>query len=122
MLTARQLRLGGGVELAAELSKGGHFTVLRQIQTQASGNLLHGAGLCRAPDAGDGQPNVDRRSHTRIEQIGFQINLPVGNRNHIGRNISRDVTRLRFNDRQRRERSGTELIAEFGSPLKQTRV
>ena len=30
--TARQLRLRGGVEFTAELRKGRHFTVLRQIQ------------------------------------------------------------------------------------------
>ena len=48
---ARKLRLRGLVELAAELRKRGHFAVLREVQAQRTGHLLHGLDLGRTTDA-----------------------------------------------------------------------
>ena len=102
-LTAGELCLRGRVELAAELGKGRHLAILRQIQTQTPGHLLHAADLRVASDTRHRQTDVDGRTHTRIEQVRLKVDLPIGNRDDIGRNIGRHVARLGLDDRQRRE-------------------
>ena len=50
-------------------------------------------------------------AHALIEQIGFQINLAVRDRNHVRRNVGRNVARLRLDDRQRGERTVAVFFA-----------
>src|SRR5450432_726854 len=45
---ARQLLLGGLVEIGAELREGRQLAILRQLQPQLAGDLLHGRDLGRA--------------------------------------------------------------------------
>ena len=49
------------------------------------------AGTCRvAANAGNGNAHVHRRTLAGEEQVGLQVNLPVGNRDHVRRNVGRD--------------------------------
>ena len=121
-LAARQLRLGSGVEFATELREGRHFTVLRQVETQPPGHLFHGPCLGCAADARHRQADVDRRAHAGVEQIGFEIDLAVGNGNDVGRDIGRHVTGLGFDDRQRRQGTAAVVVAELGGAFQQAGV
>jgi hypothetical protein len=54
-----------------------------------------------AAHAADGKTHVDGRTNIRVKQIGQQEDLAVGDGNHVGRNVSGNVARLRFDNRQR---------------------
>ena len=73
-------------------------------------------------DARNGQADGHGGTHALIEQIRFQINLPVGNRNHVRRDVSRNVAGLRFDDRQRRERAVAVFFADTRAAFQQAAV
>ena len=58
---AGQLLLGGLVEVGAELGEGGQLAVLRQLEAQRAGHLLHGLDLGGAADAADRDADVHGR-------------------------------------------------------------
>src|SRR5690606_21346 len=60
---------------------------------------------------------VDGRTHTRVEQVGFQEDLAVGDRDHVGGHESRHVACLGFDDRQRGQRAGLALDGAVGELL-----
>ena len=99
-LAAFQLGAGGGVQIGSELGEGGQLTILRQCQSHTAAELLDGLGLGRAADAGHRDASVHGGANTGIEQIGFEEDLAVGDRDHVGRHEGRDVTGLGFDDRQ----------------------
>ncbi len=100
-LAAGELALRHLVELiGAKLGEGRELAVLRHIETQRTGHLPHGLDLRVAADAADGNTDVDRGAYARVEEVRFEINLAVGDRNHIRRNVGGDVAGLRFDDRQ----------------------
>ena len=57
-----------------------------------------------------------------VEQVGFEEDLAVGNRNHVGRNVRRNVARLRFDERQSGERTGAMFVVQLGGALQQAAV
>ena len=122
-LASRELRLRGLVELiGAELGERREFAVLRKVEPQRPGHLPHGFDLRVAADAAHRKTHVDRGPDAAVEQVGFEINLPVGNGNHVGRNVGRDVARLRLDDGQRGERARAQLVVQLRGALQQTRV
>src|SRR5215510_10823419 len=78
-LTARELRLRSLVEIRTELSEGLQFSELSKIKSQRSRHLFHRFDLSGTTHARNAVANVDTRSNTRIEQIGFQKDLSVCN-------------------------------------------
>src|SRR5581483_1574307 len=72
--------------------------------------------------AADGQANVDRGAHARVEQVGFKIDLAIGNRDDVGRNVRRYVSGLGLDDRQCGKRAGAFFVAQLGGALQQARV
>jgi hypothetical protein len=52
-----------------------------------SGHLLYGLELRRRANARNRDADVDRWPHTLMEQIGFQKDLSVGNRDNVGRDV-----------------------------------
>src|SRR5690606_11631241 len=50
-------------------------------------------------------------THACVKQVGFQEYLPVGNGNHVGGDISRNIARLSFNDGQGGKRTATFYFA-----------
>src|SRR3974390_723678 len=85
--TAIQQALRRGVEIAAELRERRHFAVLRQLALDLAGDLLHRLGLRRGSAPRPRQTDVHRRPDALEEQVGFQEDLAVGDRNDVGRNV-----------------------------------
>src|SRR6185437_11108757 len=119
-LPAIELLLCGFVEIGAELRKCRKLAVLGQFEFHRAGNLAHGFDLRRAADTADRNSNVYRRTHARVEQIGLEKYLAVGDGNNIRGNIRGDVAGLGFDDGQRCERTSAELIGKLGRALEQT--
>ena len=65
---------------------------------------------------------VDGRPHAGEEQVGLQVDLSVGDRNHVGRNVRRDFAFQRLDDRQGGHRTAAQLVAELGRPFQQPAV
>ena len=57
----------------------------------------------------------------RVEQIGFEENLAVGDGNDVGGNVGRNVARLGFDERQRGERTAADFLVQLGGALQQAR-
>src|SRR5438093_7089952 len=93
-LAARQLHLRGLVEVGAELREGGQLAILREVQAQLAGHLAHGLDLRRAADPRDREADVDGRPDATIEEVGLEIDLAVGDRDDVGRDVGRHVAEL----------------------------
>ena len=85
-------------------------------------DLFHGLGLGSRSDTRYRQTDVNSGTNTLVEQLSFQENLSVSDRNHIGGNIGRYVTSLGLNDGQSGQGSTTLGIAHLGSSLQKTGV
>ena len=81
------------------------LAVLREVEAQTAGDLLHRLDLRRATDARHRDADVDRRAHAGEEQVGLEEDLAVGDRDDVRRDVRRDVAGLRLDDRQRGERA-----------------
>src|ERR1700730_18049090 len=86
-LSSVELILCDLVQIAAELRKRSQLTILRKVELQGSRHLAHSLDLRAATDAAYGKADVHCRSNTGIEQVAFQVNLPIGDGNHVGRNV-----------------------------------
>src|SRR3954447_5661805 len=75
-----------------------------------------------AARAGHRDAHVDRRPHTGVEQTGLEKDLPVGDRDDVGRDVGRHVVALGLNQGQARHRAGTEFLGELRAALQQTGV
>jgi hypothetical protein len=117
-----QLRLRGGVELGAELGERLELAELGEVEPQRAGDLLHGLDLGVAADPGHRDADVDGGPDARLEQVVLQVDLAVGDRDHVGRDVGRDVAGLGLDDRQRGERAAAELVGQLGGPLEQAAV
>ena len=95
---------------------------LGQFQLELAGDRLHRLGLRFAADAAHRVADVHRRPNARVEQVGLQEYLAVGNRDNICRDVRGDVARLSLDDRKRGERAGALRVRELGRPLQQARV
>ena len=115
------MRLRGFIELVrAELRKRRQVAILRHVQAKRASYLAHRFDLRVAAYTADGNSHVNCRADARVKKIRFQINLPVGNGNDVGRNVSGNVSSLRFNYRQRSQRPRTKFIVELRGPFQQT--
>ncbi len=93
-------RLGDGIEVGSELGKRREFTVLSLVEFQRTCHLLHCLRLRVTTHTAHGDADVDGRSYTRVEEVGLEEYLAVGNGNHIGWDIGRDVASLSLDNRQ----------------------
>src|SRR5271166_3579774 len=118
--SAGELSLGGLVQITAKLRERSQFAILSEIKTQRAGNLPHGLDLRVSADSANRKSDVYRGTHARVEQVGFEIDLAIRNRDDVGRNVRRDVASLGLDDRQRRQRTAAEFVAELGRAFQQT--
>src|SRR3954462_13393922 len=72
---AIELALRGGVEVRRERRECLELAVLREVETQAPGDLPHRLDLCRAANARHRDTDVDGGPHACEEEIGFEENL-----------------------------------------------
>ncbi len=121
-LTAVELVLRYLVEIAAKLREGGEFAVLREIELQGSGHLPHRLDLRGAANAANGEADVHSWTHAGVEEIGFKVDLTVGDRNDVGRDVCRHVACLGLDDRQRGEGAAAVFVVHLGRALEQPRV
>jgi len=120
--TAIEQLLRRRVKVRTELSERRHFAVLRKLELDRARNLLHRLGLSSRTNAAHRQTNVNRGADALEEQVGFKEDLAVGDRNHVGRNIGRNVASLRFDDRQCRQRTTAIGVGHLRGTLKQAAV
>ncbi len=102
---AGQLLLRRLVQLGAELRERLQGAELGQVQAETARHLLHGLDLRVASHAGDRDADVDRGTHAGEEELGLQVDLAVGDRDDVGRDVGRHVAALGLDDRERRERA-----------------
>ena len=112
----------GLIELRAELRERLEVAVLRQVEPQPPRHLLHRLDLGGRADAADREPDVHGRADAAIEQLGLEEDLAVGDRDDVGRDVGRDVPRLRLDHRERGQRAAPELVGELAGALEQPRV
>jgi len=74
-----ELLAGGGVQVGAELRESRQVTILSVVELEATSNLAHRPDLGRRAYARYGKTDVDRRPNARIEQVGFEVDLAIGN-------------------------------------------
>ena len=120
--SALQLCKRRGVQLRAELGKCRQLAELSQVEAERAGDLPHGRYLGGATDPGDRDAGVEGGADALEEQIGEQIALPVGDRDDVGRDVSRDVVGLGLDHREPGERAATELVGELGATLEEPAV
>ena len=114
--------LRGSIEVRTELREGGHFAILGELELDRARHLLHRLGLGGGADARHRQTDVDRRADAREEQVGFEEDLAVGNRDHVGRDVGRHVACLRFDDRECCQRAAAIGVVHLRRALEETRV
>src|SRR6478752_5594885 len=106
----RELGTRRGVEVGGEHRERLERAVLGEVQLEAAGDRLHRLDLRCDSDAGHRDTHVDRRADVGVEQVGLQVDLAVGDRDDVGRDVRRDVTRLGLDDRQAGHRAVAELV------------
>src|SRR5690606_10739667 len=75
---ALELTARGGVEVGRERREGFEFAVLREVEADAAGDLLHRFRLRGTTDARDRDADVHGRTNTGVEQVGLKEDLAVG--------------------------------------------
>ena len=113
-LTTFQLATSRIIQVGSELRERGELTILSERQAHATAKLLDDTCLRSTTHARHRQTSVDSRTDVCVEKVGLQEDLTVGDGDHVGRNERRDVTSLRFNDRQRRQRTGLAFHFAIG--------
>ena len=114
--------LGGSVEVGAELGESLELAEARQIEAETTGNLLHRLRLGGTTDARHRDADVHGRTLAGEEEIGLEVDLAVGDRDHVGGDVRRNFPFERLDDRQRRQRTTAELAGELRRPLEETAV
>ncbi len=109
-LAAIELGFGCLVEVAGKLGERREFAILREAQAQRAGDFLHRLGLGVAADAADRETDRYSGTDARVEEVGFEINLPVGDRDDVRRDVRRVIAFLRLDDRQRGQRAAAFRI------------
>ncbi len=114
---ALELLAGRFVQVGSKLRERSQFAILGQVGTNTARELLDDLGLRRTTHPRHRNTRVDGGTHTGVEQIGFEEDLAVGNRNHIGRHEGGHVASLGFDDGQGGERTRLALDRAVGELL-----
>src|SRR5690606_20697073 len=99
--------LSSRIKVRPEFGKSFQLTELCLVQFQGTSYFLHRFDLCVTTHSGYGDTHVDCRTDTGVEEVSLQEDLTVRDGDHVGRNISRNVTCLSFDDRKRSKGSTT---------------
>ena len=121
-VAAVELGLGGFVEFGAELGEGFKFTERRKVQTQTASDLFHGLRLSVATHTTNGDTHVNGGPNPFPEEVWFEIDLAVGDRNHVGRNVGGNFAFESLDDGQRGHGSAAEFLVELHGAFEQSAV
>src|SRR5262245_29630047 len=83
----------------------------------AAGDLSHGLDLSVAADTRHRNADVDGGTHARVEEVTLEEDLAVGDRDDVGRDVSRDVAGLGLDERQRGERATLLVVGQLAGAL-----
>src|SRR6266545_3429165 len=117
-----QLRAGGLIQVGGEGGERLQLAELRQVEPEPAGDPAHGLDLRVAADPGHRDAHVDGRADARVEQVGLQEDLAVGDGDDVGRDVGRDVVGLGLDERQAGHRAAAQLVGELRAPLQQAGV
>src|SRR5439155_13549036 len=106
----------------SELREGGQLPELGEIEAKAPSHLTHGAGLGGAAHARDRDADVHSGPDAGVEQVRFQVDLSIGDRDNVGWDVTGYVVGLGFDDRQCCEGAAALFVAQASGPLEQARV
>src|SRR5207244_672344 len=106
----------------AELREGGQLAVLRQLEAQGPGDLLHGLDLRVPAHAGDRDADVDGRPLARVEQVRLEEDLAVGDGDDVGGDVRGDVARLGLDDGKGGQAAAPALPGHLRRALEQAAV
>mmetsp|Transcript_25632 Transcript_25632/g.56090 ORF Transcript_25632/g.56090 Transcript_25632/m.56090 type:complete len:195 (-) Transcript_25632:204-788(-) len=98
--SAVQLVLGSSIKIGTELRESSNFTELSKFKLHGTSNLFHCLYLSSRSYTGYRKTYVYSRADTLMEELVLKKDLPVGNGNYIGRNVSGYITSLGFNNGQ----------------------
>ena len=94
------------VEVARELREGRHLAVLREVELAACRRPLFIALICALPPTRlTEMPTLMAGRTPEKKRSRLEEDLPVGDRDDVGRDVRRDVAGLRLDDRERGERA-----------------
>src|SRR6516164_7956662 len=107
------------VDHGAEARKHLELKKLGVVETQTFRQRLQDRRLRLAADARNALADIDRRLLVLVKQTRVEVDLPVGDRDQIRRDIGTDVARLSFRDRQGSERASSPFGCELCRSLKE---
>ena len=93
---------------------------LRIFQPQALSKRLHRDSLCFTTHPRDALADIDRRLLVLVEEPRIEIDLPVGDRDEVGRDVGTQISGLRLRDGQRRERTTAAIGRELRGALEKS--
>ena len=93
-------RLGGGIEVGAELGESLQLAILGLVHLQRAGDLLHRLDLRLAADARHRNADIDGGAYAAVEEVGLKEYLAVGDGDDVGGDIGRHVACLGLDDGQ----------------------
>ena len=120
--TAVEFLLGLRVEVGAELGEGLKLAVLGEVELGRSGYGFNRLRLGGGADTGNGETDRDRGTDALVEKVGFQVDLAVGDGDHVCRDVGGNVARLRFNDGKGGKRAAACCIREASGALEEAGV
>ena len=74
------------------------------------------------PDAGDGQPDVDGGPDARVVQVRAEVDLAVGDGDHVRGDVGGDLAFLGLDEGERGEGAAAQLVGEARRALQEARV
>ena len=86
---------------------------LRVVEFERIRERLDRLGLCGAAHAGHTHADIDRRLLSFVEKLRLQIDLPIGDRDQVRRDIGRKVPPLGFGNRERGQRPAALFFRKF---------
>ncbi len=111
-----------GVEPGPELCEGLQLLELGVGELEVARDGPVRGALRRAADARHGLSHVHRGQDPQLEESRREIDLAVGDRDEVGRDVCRDVLRLGLDDRKGGEGAAAELGPQVGGSLEEPGV
>ena len=108
--TTVQFRLSRSIQVTTKFREGFQFTVGSEVDTKGTRNFLHSLDLGSSPYTRYRRTCINGWTNTSIEQTILQEDLSVCDRNHVGCDISRNISCLGFNDWKSCNRTPTQFI------------
>lgn len=105
-----------------KLGEGSEFSVLGEGVLERTSESLHCLNLGSGTDSWDRKTDVNGRSDTLVEELGFEEDLSVSNGDNVCGNVSGHITSLGFNNGEGSQRTSSVGLVHLCGSLQKTRV